>query len=449
MLFYYNDALKGFLNRPFFKKKRNRYLVAIIVSILYFWYFLVNVSEASRLGEGARGLDKETLTELTRITIVSYVNMCIIVSIGLFIFVNSIVKLTKSSVYITNILPYSRREILIAQKIFKMGVALIGYEAILLLVFPLFGLLPIIKLSDQFLLLLLFHTIFVAIFWTMDACYAVLAKIAIKFNKFSVASLLFILDIFFTVLCTTYFTYFKIGIDIYIGRMAIGLTELIIFMLLIFGIILITILSLSYKYTLNIQDYRRLSYVLMKLPMIKLNLGTTFPAIHRHKSFVHSLALITIFSLVVTYQLGVRSGLETLANLNILLVFSAVNYADATAKVRRYYNFFRVSLIEEVISLFLGGVVLSIIPMAVTVYFGNSMLPFFLSMAIYLCAVIAGLLFPTTQGNLNETASTTTTIFLSIVLYLILKNDNIYLSSVILLILLFILSVFLAKEREA
>lgn len=202
--FYYNDALKGFLNRPFFKKKRNQLIVAIIGFILYFWYFLANVHEIGRLGEGARGLDLETLTELTRITIMSYVNMCIILSVALFVFVNSIITLTKSSVYITNILPYSRREILVAQKIFKIGVALIGYELVLLLVFPLFGQLPIIKVSDQLMLLILFHSIFVAIFSTMDALYAVFAKVVTKFTQLSVASVLFVLDIFFTLFCATF-----------------------------------------------------------------------------------------------------------------------------------------------------------------------------------------------------------------------------------------------------
>ena len=446
--FYYNDALKGFLNRPFFKKKRNQFLVAIIGFVLYFWYFLANVREIGRLGEGARGLDLETLTELTRITIMSYVNMCIILSVALFVFVNSIITFTKSSVYITNILPYSRREILVAQKIFKMGVALIGYEAILLLVFPLFGQLPIIKVSYQLMLLLLFHSIFVAIFSIMDALYAVLAKVVTKCTKLSVAPVLFVLDIFFTLFCAAYLVYFKIGIDTYIGKISIGLTELIMLMLLVSFITLIVVMFLSYKFALNIQEYKKLSYGLIRLPMIKLNLNTTFPAIYRHKSFVHSLALITIFSLIITYQLGVRSGLETLANLNSLIVFSAINYADATAKIRKYYNFFRVSLIEEVISLLFGGIILSIVPLVITVYLKGSMLPFFISMAIYLCAVIAGLLFPTTQGNLNETASTTTTVFLSIVLYLVLRNDSVYLSLAILAVLLLILSVFLAKERR-
>ncbi len=446
--FYYNDALKGFLNRPFFKKKRNQFLVAIIGFVLYFWYFLSNVREIGRLGEGARGLDLETFTELTRITIMSYVNMCIILSVALFVFVNSIITLTKSSVYITNILPYSRREILVAQKLFKIGVALVGYESILLLVFPLFGQLPIIKVSDQLMLLLLFHSIFVAIFSIMDALYAIFAKVATKFAKFSVASVLFVLDIFFTLFCATYLVYFKIGIDTYVGRISIALTDLIVIMLLIALIILIIVMFLSYKFTLNIQEYKKLSYGLIRLPMIKLNLSTTFPAIYRHKSFIHSLSLITIFSLIITYQLGLRSGLETLANLNSLLVFSAISYADATARIRKYYDFYRVGLIEEVISLVLGGIILSAAPLVIAVYLKGSMLPFFMSMAIYLCALIAGLLFPTTQGNLNETASTTTTVFLSIVLYLVLRNDNVYLSSAILVVLLLILSVFLAKERR-
>lgn len=66
---------------------------------------------------------------------------------------------------------------------FKMGVALIGYEALLLLVFPLFGQLPIIKLSDQFLLLLLFHVLFIAVFLIVDACYAVLARATARYKN--------------------------------------------------------------------------------------------------------------------------------------------------------------------------------------------------------------------------------------------------------------------------
>ena len=264
----------------------------------------------------------------------------------------------------------------------------------------------------------------------------------------SVASVLFVLDIFFTLFCATYLVYFKIGIDTYVGKILIGLTDLIVIMVLITLIILIIVIFLSYKFALNIQEYKKLSYGLIRLPMIKLNLNTTFPAIYRHKSFIHSLTLITIFSLMITYQLGLRSGLETLANLNSLLVFSAINYADATARIRKYYDFYRVGLNEEVISLLLGGIILSATPLVIAVYLKGTMLPFFLSMAIYLCALIAGLLFPTTQGNLNETASTTTTVFLSIVLYLVLKNDNVYLSSAILVVLLLILSVLLAKERR-
>lgn len=446
--FYYNDALNGFLNRPFFKKKKNQYLVAIVGFVLYFGYFLANVREIGRLGFGARQLDTETLIALTRLTIMSYINMCLIISIALFVFVNSVISLTKSSVYITNILPYSKREILIAQKMFKMGVALIGYEALLLLVFPLFGQLPIIKLSDQFLLLLLFHVLFIAVFLIVDACYAVLARAAARYKKCSIGSLVFGLDIFFTLFCVAYLVYFKIGIDTFIGKLPIGLTALIVLALLIASFVLIVVSQLSYRYALTIQHYKKSSYGLVRLPMIRLNLMTTFPAIYRHKSFIHSLALITVFSLIISYQLGLKSGLETFANLNALLTFSAVNYADATAKIRKYYHFFRVSLKEEVPSLVLGGIVVSMAPFLISLYFGGSMLAFFLSMAIYLCAVIAGLLFPTTQGNLNEAASTTTTIFLSIALYLILKHDSLYISSAILSVLVLVLSVCLARERR-
>ncbi|MCD3403261.1 hypothetical protein [Streptococcus equi] len=63
MSFYYNDALNGFLKRPFFKKKKNQYLVAIVGFVLYFGYFLAKYVKWA-IGFWARQLDTESFLRL-------------------------------------------------------------------------------------------------------------------------------------------------------------------------------------------------------------------------------------------------------------------------------------------------------------------------------------------------------------------------------------------------
>lgn len=436
------------MNRPFFRKKQNRYLIAVIIFALYFAYFLANMKEIGRIGAGVKDLDFVNLEHLTRITIASYINMCVILSVTLFVFTNSIISLTKSSLFITRILPYSKREVLVAKKCFKIGISLLLYEAVLMLVFPLFSRIPIIDLKDQFSLLILFHLIFFTIALMVDASYVLLFKLLEKMKMKATFISTNGLDIFWILLSVLYLYYGKLSIDAFVGNLPITLTNLILLSLIIFSISFFIIVFVSLYYNLDSSDYKKNLFISIPTPLIRLQLAPTFSAIYRHRSFGAALSLVLAFSAMVFVQSGFKAFLETLSTLNVLLVVPAINYADVTSPIRKFYNLYRISIAREVSSLLLAGFILSSISLFVFTYLKTSPLPFLLSLAVYLCAIIMGFLFPTSKGNLNETASTMMTVFLSIVLYLVFKELHVLLSSALLLLLVVMLIIFLTKERR-
>lgn len=442
--FYYNDALRGLFNKPFFKNKWNRYSFGGLGLALYFLYFLANMKEVGKMAAGVEGVESSILLELTRITIASYMNMSLVFGILIYVLLNSVLSLTKSSIYITSILPYSEKEVLISQKLFRLSVGLVGYEAIFILVFPLFNQLANVTIPHQLLLLLLFHLVFVTVFGLMDVVYSTLLQLV----KNSLVRLTFFLDVGFTTLSSVYLLTVKFKVDKFLGELSLSLQDFILLFLLVSLVLFGLVVTLIYRFNLNIPYYKKQSYGMLRLPMLKLNLATTFPSIYRHKNFIYTTLLVLLFTVVAIYQTGVSNGLSTLATLTPLLTLSGINYSDATAKIRKQYNFFRISLFREVTSLIFAGLLLTLIPLGLTLFLEQSPLQFFLSFSVYLVAVTLGILFPSTQGNLNETASTTTTIFLTVLLYFIFNVNNIVLSTMILLILISLMTIFLTKERK-
>lgn len=442
--FYYNDALRGLFNKPFFKNKWNRYLFGFIGLLLYFLYFLANMKEVGRLATGAKGLDGSTLLELTRISIVSYMNMSFVLAIVIYVLLNTVLTLTKSSIYMTNILPYRQKEVLLAQKLFRLSVALAMYETILILVFPLFNRLANVSIPHQLLLLLLFHLVFLTVFGIMDVTYS----IVLKQVKKSLARLSFLLDVGFMLFSSVYLFSVKFKVDHLLGVLPLALRDFILLFLMLSLVLFIFSVTLIYRFNLNIPYYKKQSYGMLQIPMIRLNLATTFPSIYRHKNFIYSSFLVMILTVVAVWQTGLKNGLTTLAILTPLLTLSGINYADATVRIRKQYNFFRISLFKEVLSIVLAGLLLTIVSLGTSLLLKENFLSFFLSFSIYLVAITVGVIFPTTQGNLNETAATITTIFLAVLLYFMFNINNLFLSLLILLILVSVMTLFLAKERK-
>lgn len=414
----------------------------------YLWYFIENIILTVNVTDSLKNSDLDSLMVATRTTLMSYNNLIIIISAALYVFVHTLISLTKSSMFMTNILPYSKKEILLAQKVFRLGIAFISFELIMLMVLPLWARLEFISIADKVLVLTLFHSIFVATYLLVDCIYCLVSNYVIKSNILSISTTLFILDIVVTSFCAIYFIQ-RFKVEYIVGNIDMNISSLIYVFLLVSSIVILILVYLINKYELNVPVYKKISYGMWKLPMIRLRLMIVFPAIYRHKSFIQFIFLITAFAITIfLYNFNIEETLYVIANLSFLGVFPAIYYVDATVKVRKFYEFYRISVSREVISLIMAGLILSSPPLLVSLYLGETITGFLTTLSVYFLAVVAGLLFPSAQGNLNEVAATSVTGILALIIYFITSQSNIYISILVIVVLVFMMTIFLKKERN-
>ncbi|MDO4666878.1 MAG: hypothetical protein Q4A90_03470 [Streptococcus sp.] len=449
LFFYYQDALKGLLQTPFLRKKRNRYILFTILGVLLFLLYGLSLLASLLFKNPQQSLSHKSTLELTHTASITFISTLVVLSVILYIFINSIIRLTKSSLYVTNILPYSRQEILIAQKLFKLSISAIVYEGIFLISYTSFLRFTTSTPWNQLLLFFLSHLLFCTTYLTMDAIYAVVAKGLLKLSKsqFSISTIVLFLDVISFLLCACYFIFWKFEIDSFVVQIPIHLTIKILTIIGIAILFLLFVIWTSYKFLLSIQYSKKKSSDFIYLPMIKANLMTSLPAIYRNKTFIRQIAFVVLLLSLIISQSGLKNGLASLGYLNSLIVFSAIVYANATVSVRKFYNLFRISVFREMTSLILGAILFCALPLILLFYFKGTLTPFFVSLAVYFCSLIVGFLFPVSNGNLNELISIIVITLFSLLFYPLLSFNNLILSLLLLAVFIVILNKFLAQGR--
>lgn len=438
--FYINDSIHGILSRPFFQRKSNRIIFGIGLFFAYYDYFLLNLREVQGLENISKFINSPAEILAEKITLVSLFDICWIFALICYVSVNMTVKLNDDSIFISKALPFTEAEVWFAQKIFKLLIGILLFEFIFIILFPVLKLFSISALMLP-LVLLSANLLFVAGFILSDFLHdlwlnLIKRKLPLVDGIFNLALLL---------LAGIYLEKYRFKVECFLGKKLTSV-EIIIGIYVVISVFLMTILMLlTVHLKLQTPTYRMNRYFKLTLPYPRLNLKTTMGAIIRNKA---TLYIVLVILSVLLFSFITASTDETLQLALFLLPLfgiSGMYYGDATAKVGKLYCFYRISVMREVSSLLLTGIIISMPTLALVLLTSKAVEDFIFSITFFMMAVIIGFLFPKSAGNLNEAVSALLLMLMLILLSLALTVPwTLYVISVICLVLL---SFILFKER--
>ncbi|MFP7279229.1 hypothetical protein SFC11_07685 [Exiguobacterium indicum] len=440
--FFFNDTFHGLFNRPFFKSRVNRYGLAVLLICIYLGYFYLNMVQLSSLSTNAVEADKTTRLLAGKMTLSSYFNVVFILGTFMFILINATVSLNRNSLFFAKTLPFSEREVNISQRLFKLCVALVFFELLMIIVAPALKLIPM-QWGTALLVLLSLHTVFIASFWLLDCLHAAVLQ---RFSGIKRSILSFVLDLVLIGAVTFHLMKTRFQVDLWVSTLSYSILTITLLVLLTsLAVGGIAYLLHAIFFARN-HLYVRQNYFKLGLPAFNIGLATTMPAIIRSKNFLYFWALLAVMSVGAWYQVGWEGTFQLWLFLFPVLGVVTITYADATLAVRKVYGLYRIHPLMELASLF--GV--AIILMAPALYIGivetNSLNPYMYGINIFFAATIAGFLFPKSQSNINETIASVLTIILIVLLSVLVSIDGALYPA--LAVLLSVLYLILKKEYE-
>lgn len=440
--FFYTDTFHGLFNRPFFKSKINLYSSIVVVILLYLGYFYLNMVQLTTLSNGTKNLETSHIMIAAKMTLSSYFNVTLILSAFLFTLVNSTVGLSKNSLFFAKTLPFSEREISVSQKIFKLSVALAIFELVIIIVAPALKLIPM-SIFTALLVLLTLHITFIAGFLIFELLYALTLRRATGTKRLS---LTFLLDLIIIILSTVHLVATRYKIDDWVSQQKESIFQITLTIFGVSAIIAIIAYLINNKFLAKDHVYIQSNYFNLRIPVIKIGLSTTMPAVIRSKNFLYFWGLAIVITIGSILQNGIADTLQTLVFLLPILGISAISYADATLSVRKLFNLYQIKPINELLSLFWVSIILMLPALLVGIIVVKSIDPYLYGVSIFIGAMITGFLFPKSQSNINETISSVLTFVIIIILSSLINiNDALYPALVVLLVVLYLI---LKKEYE-
>lgn len=396
------------------------------------------MQQLSTISNLANTFNKSRYLIAAKQTLSSYYNLCLVLSVLIYILVNATFQLTRNALHIAKTLPFSEKEIWLSQKIFKMISGLFIFEIVLIV------LIPSIKLITHnvfycFILLVNFHLIFLSLFLILDLIYDFILVNVLSNTKL-VATFM---DILFVALVSVYAFTARFKVDYLVGLIKFNVGKLIRFSFFI----LLCILIMLNTITLILQPQEIISKKnkFWKLPLIDFKniIEISLPAIIRTPNF----AYIFLFTIVIFLFSSIYNSANDTLN-NMMFVFpligvSGISYSDATLKFRKHFKLYNISEKYELLSILFTGVVILIPALVISLIKLRNLDVFAFGFSIYLSSIILGFLLPKSYGSVNETISSIIILIVIVLLSLTLvKAELLY---IIICFLIFILFMILKK----
>lgn len=440
--FFLNSSLNGLFKRPFLKNKVNRYTLICIFVLLYIGYFYLNLMEISTLSTNLKNSSSEELILAAKITLSSYVNLVNLIAAILFILMNSTFSLNKNSLFFIKTLPFTSKEISISQKLFQLVVALFLFELFMIIVV---GGLKVISMSFGITLLffLTLHLVFIVDFLMIDFVYKYLLKSKVGMKRIIYS---FLFDLILLLFITYYFLILRFKIDFWISEQEITLTHLVYTLFISSICLILFVFFLHNKFESKEVTYIRLNYY--KLPLS--NVGGRFlwgiAAITRSVHYMYLTGMVIIFTMVESFQVGIKDTMQLLLFLLPMQGMTAIAYADAMIFQRKMFGLYRIKPFQELFQLLVTYSILSLPLLVISMISIKNIDPYVLSICIFSVATTMGLLFPKSESNINETIAAMLTVVSIILLFFLINIDwTLY---PILIILNLIQYFILKKEYE-
>lgn len=418
--FLFNDSLHGMLNRPFFRSKKNIFLLVIILGTLYFGYFYLNMIELAKLGTESDSLTDVNLLYAQKITLSSYYNVISIFSGYIFLLVTLTFNLSRSSLFFVKNLPFEKETVSSSIRIFKLVMGLGIFELVFIVIAPA---LKLIVLSPVMSLLAIisFHIIFIVVFELISYLFDMFQLFPNNIIKVIRPTFIVLL----LSLLSLHMVKTRFIIDNWVATRNFKLNEIILAITLVSTMALVSLLFFHGKINhhnsanINLRFIKifRLSRILFKIMPVWFSVIT----ITRVKNFWYFVSAIALMVCVTIYSAGLDSSVELLMFILPLLGLSWIYYADATVDVRKMFKSYRIGVTTEIL-----GIVTSVMLLALPILFIGLIVkknfdPYLYMVSISIIGLISGFLFPKSKGNMNETISAMLALILIVLLTLVIN----------------------------
>lgn len=186
-------------------------------------------------------------------------------------------------------------------------------------------------------------------------------------------------------------------------------------------------------------------FFLYRVSSLKIPIIYSLFALTRQKNFLYTIMTFILIVYITGIQNGITDALKVFASFYFLINISGINYASATSNFRKLYDFYRISIIYEGVSLVISSVILSLPLLILTLCSNTSWDNLLINYSFFLISVIFGFLFPKSNGSLNEIFAISLSMIFGLIIYQLLIYRTLFLP--IIIILLCILLAILRKER--
>ncbi len=441
--FFYLDSFHGLFNRPFFRKRINKYALIILFLFLYFIYFYYNMIEVAHLAQGTQDASSKSILMASKVTLSSYTNLTFVISIIFFVFINSTISLSKNSLYFAKILPFSLREVEVSLNIFRLSVSLFFFELIMIVVLPALKLIPM-TLFMSFLFLITLHLIFIDGFLLVSWIYHFIIQLFSK-NRSLVS---FALDLILSMISIIYSTSLRYIVDYTVGQSSFSISNIILSIFSLSMLLLIVNYFLIKNSIKADASYARTNFIFL-FPLNNDGLNLSFPPVIRHKEFIYFLGFTILTLGILVIQNGLNNAMQSLAFLFPMIGISGICYSEGTIKFKKLFNILRLTPFNEFSSILFVSSTLMVPSLLIGILVIHSLDPYVFGICIFVSSITAGLLFPKSESNINETVSFFIT-FVVIVLLAISINvkGSLLLALFILLVILYCLLKIESKETK-
>ncbi|MCV3296753.1 MAG: hypothetical protein ABF703_05630 [Oenococcus sp.] len=440
--FLYQDAFHGLFKRPFFQKKRNRYLLLAAFILLYLAYFYVNMVAFVRLSEGAANAQPDVFALAARTTLSSCYNTILIFSVFIFTMVNANFSLSRNSLFFIKTLPFKYKEILLSLSVFRLSVGIFVFELILAMMMPILRLLSL-SVLESLLALLTFHLLFFTVFQLLELIYSATTRFKNRFAKY----LPLVLDGICLLLSGIHFTKTRFIVDYFWATQKTALLTMMIYALVPLLCILVVTLFARWHLTVDIAGRIKSSFihVVPKSSSMKL-IKLPWMAVLRFKITSYYAVIVIGLAVISIHFSGWNEMLQNMLFVLPLIGLIWTFYADALLNFRPLFNLYRISIYAELCAILLAMVFI-LLPSLIVGFVAHAFIdPFLLGLGVSLASLTAGFLFPKSQGNMNESLSA----FLSIIMMMLLASLISIPSALYIVdgLLLLLVGYILNKERK-
>lgn len=434
---YLRDSLQGLLRQSFLKNPKSRYAILLASLLAYLVYFYINVVEYSKLSHIGQQYSFEELKTIILVSISSYNNLAIIAGLFIFLFINTTVKLTPSSLFMSKVLPFHEKEVYLSVKWFKLGMALCCFEFFFIILIPGLSLLR----SPLAAIFLFFsaHCFFLSSYLLSNWIYI----LSLKYLPLSAKSNHLLITITYFICALIYSFSLRFQIDSYLAKQLLS-PEMLAGASLLVSVVGLVLLFVLDRTQLDLVFLKQSFLKVPPVAFLKGRVKWASLAVIRTKFFLYSLLLVLFIGCYALFSDGTELAAHHLLNFWPFLSIVFVYYADSTMKHRTIYTHLGIETKEEVIILVIAILAFQLPTALLSIYLKMPPVAFLQGVTLSLASLVIGFLFPRSTSSSNEMVSL---LLIVLVLILMLLMISIHLSLLPIAGLLLVLLIYVIKKE--